>query len=150
MTPQTNDTAQKLLQVTMMLMRSLASSMRAGEDGLSPAHVGIMARLDGAPCSLTELARTQWVRLPTMSRSVSLLVDKGLAERQIPEGNRRQTMVSLTPEGKRVLERIKRRNERHVAEVLEPLDAAERTKVHAGLTILGRMLSPTDAVKKTR
>jgi DNA-binding MarR family transcriptional regulator len=59
-------------------------------------------------------------------------------------------MVSLTPEGKRVLERIKRRNERHVAEVLEPLAAAERTKVHAGLTILGRMLSPTDAVKKTR
>ena len=101
MTDHSNETARELLAVTMMLMRSLSSSMRRDEQGLSPAHVGIMGRVSEAPCSLTELARYQCVRLPTMSRSVSLLVDKGLVERKVTERNRRQTMVSLTGEGKR-------------------------------------------------
>ena len=65
------DIAWRLLQVTMMLMRSLSSSMRQGEQGLAPAHVGILTRVSEGPCSLTELARYQCVRLPTMSVSAA-------------------------------------------------------------------------------
>ena len=134
----------------MMLMRSLSSSMRECERGLSPTHVGIMARLCESPCTITELARHQAVRLPTMSRSVSLLVERGLARRAVSEENRRQTIVSLTGNGKRVLNRMRQHAENHVASVLEPLNATERAKVHAGLKILGRMLAPTGALHVKR
>lgn len=145
MASRTNETAQELLVVTMMLMRSLSSSMRECERGLSPTHVGIMARVSEAPCTITDLARHQSVRLPTMSRSVNLLVDRGLVERTVSADNRRQTIVSLTGEGKRVLARMNRYAQRHVAQVLASLNPAERSKVHTGLKILGRALAPTGA-----
>ena len=129
----------------MLLMRSLSSSMRQGEQGLAPAHVGILARVSEGPCSLTELARHQCVRLPTMSRSVSLLVDKGLVQRLVPEKNRRQTMVKLTHEGKQALAVMKGQAQQHVAAVLAPLDNAECKKVNAALEILTRVLAPADA-----
>ena len=143
MASRTDETAQELLEVTMMLMRSLSSSMRECEPGLSPIHVGIMARVSELPCTITELARHQSVRLPTMSRSVSLLVERGFVERTVSADNRRQSIVSLTSDGKRVLSRMKHHAQRHVARVLKPLNAAERGKVHTGLKILGRMLAPT-------
>lgn len=148
MTSTRNDTARQLLQVTMMLMRSLSSRMRQGEQGLTPAHVGILARVSEAPCTLSELARHQCVRLPTMSRSVSMLVEKGLVLRSIPEQNRRQTMVSLTDKGKQSLAAMKKRAQRHVAAVLAPLNASERNQVHTGLAILARTLAPADPSNK--
>ena len=150
MASRTDETAQELLSVTMMLMRSLSSSVRECERGLSPTHVGIMSRVSEGACTITELARYQSVRLPTMSRSVSLLVERGLVKRTVSATNRRETMVSLTNEGKRVLSRMKRHARRHVAQVLKPLNATECAKVHTGLRILGRMLAPTGlpAVKR--
>lgn len=144
MTFDRNDTARQLLQVTMMLMRSLSSRMRQDEQGLTPAHVGILARVSEDACTLSELARHQCVRLPTMSRSVSMLVDKGLVQRSIPEQNRRQTMVSLTAKGKQSLTAMKKRAHRHVASVLAPLSDVERKKVQTGLEILNRTLAPVD------
>lgn len=144
------DTAWRLLQVTMLLMRSLSSSMRQGDQGLAPAHVGILARISEGPCSMTELARHQCVRLPTMSRSVSLLVDKGLVQRLVPEENRRQTMVNLTHEGKKALAVMQGQAQHHVAAMLAPLDKAECKKVHAGLEILTRVLASADSSSSRR
>ena len=128
----------------MMLMRSLSSSMRQRDQGLTPAHVGIMARVSEGPCSLTELARHQCVRLPTMSRSISMLVDKGLVQRLVPEQNRRQTLISLTDDGKQALAAMKKRAHRHVAAVLAPLADDERIQVRAGLEILARTLASAE------
>ncbi|MCC6201650.1 MAG: MarR family transcriptional regulator [Gammaproteobacteria bacterium] len=146
--PPATDTAQQLLQVTMMLIRGIAAHLRDDDHGLTPVHVGILARLDDAPCSLTELARHQAVRLPTMSRSISLLVDKGYATRVSASGNRRQMRVQLTAAGRRVLNVIKRRNERLVAGLLAPLAAAELVQVHEGLRILRRTLEPAGVIRR--
>ena len=110
--------------------------MRQGERRLEPAHVGILAKTSISPCSLTELAQHQSVRLPTMSKSVALLVERGWLERWTPEDNRRQIMVRLTPEGRRTLAWMKRDAERHVARMLADLAAADRAQVDAGLKIL--------------
>lgn len=136
-----NRTAQQLLEVTMLLMRSLAAEMRQGEHGLLPAHVGLLAKIDAGEFSLSDLAQYQSVRLPTISKSITALVERGWVERWVPERNRRQTMARLTPEGRRVLAKIKRRAESHVADLLEPLSAEERTRVNSALTSLSKALS---------
>src|SRR5262252_1276399 len=92
-------TARDLLKVTMLLMRGLGARMRQSEKGIEPPQVGILMRLSEKPMSLTELATHQVVRLPTMSKSVGLLVDRGWLSRTIPPDNRRQTIVSITAEG---------------------------------------------------
>ena len=135
-------TARALLEVTSLLMREFAAHMRRGEQRLEPAHVGMLAKMSLGACSLSELAQYQAVRLPTISKSIGLLVQRGWVERWTPEENRRQTMVQLTPDGRRVFTGMKRQAERHVAHALAPLTAAERVEVEAGLEILIRVLSP--------
>jgi len=50
-------------------------------------------------------------------------------------------MVRLTPRGRRVLADIQQRAERHVAETLAPLAAAERLQLVAALRMLTGVLS---------
>ena len=133
-------TARDLLEVTTLLMRSFAARMRQGEQRLEPAHIGILAKVSLGPCSLTELAQHQSVRLPTMSKSVGLLVRRGWVERSTPEDNRRQIMVRVTREGRRVFAEMRRDAERHVARMLAPLTDAERERIDAALATLIRVL----------
>jgi DNA-binding MarR family transcriptional regulator len=137
-------TARALLEVTTLLMRSLAARMRQGQQRLEPAHIGILAKVSLGSCTLTELAQHQSVRLPTMSKSVALLVERGWLERTTPPDNRRLTMVSLTAEGRQAFAEMKRDAEKHVALMLATLDGAERKRVERGLATLVRVLSPAD------
>jgi DNA-binding MarR family transcriptional regulator len=141
MPPSTANTARELLEVTTLLMRSFAASMRQGDQRLEPAHIGILAKVHVGACSLTELAQHQSVRLPTMSKSVSLLVERGWLGRSTPEDNRRQAIVTLTAKGRRVFAAMRRDAEKHVTRLLAALDRAERTQVDKGLAILIRVLN---------
>src|SRR5215467_10179529 len=138
-------TARDLLKVTMLLMRQLGGRMRQTEKRIEPPQVGILMRLSERPMTLTELATHQVVRLPTMSKSVGLLVERGWLSRTIPADNRRQTIVALTAEGRRVLEKMGRHAERHVTDLLSSLTAAERQRIQGGLEILIRELDVGDA-----
>jgi DNA-binding MarR family transcriptional regulator len=139
--PKADATARDLLKVTMLLMRQLGARMRQGEKRIEPAQVGILMRLSEKPLTLTELATHQVVRLPTMSKSVGVLVERGWVSRTIPADNRRQTIVALTAEGRRVLEKMGRHAERQVADLLKSLTAAERQRIQGGLEILIRELT---------
>lgn len=141
-------TARDLLKVTMLLMRQLGARMRQGEKRIEPAQIGILMRLSEKPLTLTELATHQVVRLPTMSKSVGVLVDRGWLSRTIPAANRRQTIVALTAEGRRVLEKMGRHAERQVAELLSSLTAGERQRIQGSLEILIRALDVGDTSKE--
>lgn len=143
--PRGERTAGRLLDVTMLLMRSISAHMRQSDRRLAPAQVGILARIGERPCTLSELAQHQAVRLPTISRSISMLADRGLVERSIPEHNRRQTMVRLTAAGRDALAGIKREAERHVDAVLADLSEGERAKVRAAIEVLSRALGAPSA-----
>jgi DNA-binding MarR family transcriptional regulator len=138
-------TASGLLDVTMLLMRSISAHMRQSERRLAPAQVGILARIGEQPCTLSDLAQHQAVRLPTISRSISMLADRGLVERWTPEHNRRQTMVRLTAAGRDAVAGMKREAERHVDSVLAELSEGERAKLQAAIAILKRELGPATA-----
>jgi DNA-binding MarR family transcriptional regulator len=141
-------TARDLLKVTMLLMRQLGARMRQGEERIEPPQIGILMRLSEKPLTLTELATHQVVRLPTMSRSVGLLVERGWVSRTIPANNRRQTIVAITPEGRRTLDKMRRHAERQVSESLRSLTAAERQRIQGGLEILIRELEVGEVSKE--
>jgi DNA-binding MarR family transcriptional regulator len=91
---------------------------------------------------MSALARHQAVSLPTVSRSVAMLVRRGWLERWVDKHDRRQTMVRLTTEGRRVLESIKKRTEQHVRQSLAGLTAAERVQLVDVTRVLERVLTP--------
>jgi DNA-binding MarR family transcriptional regulator len=134
-------TAERLLEVNMLLMRSLAAEMRRGQPGLTPMHVGLLTKIEAGNNNLSELATHLSVRLPTISKSIKLLVERNWVERWIPEDNRRATMVRLTGEGRHALADMKQRAVEHVAGLLDSLSETERKRVDAALALLGDELA---------
>jgi DNA-binding MarR family transcriptional regulator len=125
----------------MLVMRTVAAEMRRSRRPLAPAQMGSLMRIGAGPCTMSDLARHQAVSLPTMSRSVDMLVRRGWVERGAGRSDRRQSMVRLTPRGRRVLADIQQRAERHVAATLAPLAGAERLQLVAALRMLTGVLS---------
>jgi MarR family transcriptional regulator, lower aerobic nicotinate degradation pathway regulator len=133
--------ARDLLHVVMLVMRSLAADMRRSRLQLAPAQMGTLMKIATGPCTMSDLARHQAVSLPTVSRSVDMLVRRRWVERWIDKSDRRQTLVGLTARGRRVLADIKQRTERHVTQALAPLTPSERAGLIAALKPLNRVLT---------
>jgi DNA-binding MarR family transcriptional regulator len=141
----TPDTATLLLSVNMLLMKRLAAHMRQSSRQLSPVHAGMLLRISEAPCTISELARHQCTQLPTISRSVSVLVERGLLERWIPEQNRRTTMVRLTSRGRREVEEVMSDVHSHTQSLLKSLSETDDRKVRAALSLLADRILPLRA-----
>jgi DNA-binding MarR family transcriptional regulator len=132
--------AHELLSVVMLVMRTVAAHMRRSPDALAPAQMGTLMKVAMGPCSMSTLARHLAVSLPTISKSVDMLVRRGWLERWVDTRDRRQTMVRLTGEGRRVLTDIKKRNRKHVGRSLAGLTAAEREQLVGVTRALARVL----------
>jgi DNA-binding MarR family transcriptional regulator len=125
----------------MLVMQSVSAELRGSQRYLEPTQMGSLMRIAQGPCTMTDLARHKAVSLSTISKSVDMLVRRAWVERWVDTHDRRQTLVRLTPAGRRALTDIQRRAERHVAAQLAPLSASERRQLLAVLarltTILG-------------
>ena len=133
--------ARELLHVVMLVMRTVAAEMRRSRRPLAPTQMGSLMKIAAGPCTMSDLARYQAVSLPTISKSVDTLVRRAWVERWADKRDRRQSMVRLTPRGRRVLADIQRRAERHVTQTLAPLAPAERAQLIVTLRVLAGVLS---------
>jgi DNA-binding MarR family transcriptional regulator len=135
------DAARDILKIIPLVMRTVAAELRAGGELPAPAHFGLLTMLSAQPRTLSELAALQGVSLPTMSNSISSMVQRGWARRTSPVQDRRVVIIEVTPTGKAALERVGRAAEGHLAVLLTPLDAASRRRLHGGLGVLRRIFS---------
>ncbi len=78
---QARETARDILQIVPLVMRTVAAELRAAGELPAPAHFGLLSILSEQPRMLTELASIQGVSLPTMSNSISAMVDRGWVRR---------------------------------------------------------------------
>ena len=138
----TSDTvlARDLLHVTMRMMRSVAREMRRFPQAAAPGQVGALMRLKLGPTATGELARHLGVSVPTISRSIDVLVERGWVERVANPADRRHTIVRLTSKGRRATETMRRQSERHVAALLAPLSVDQRAQLTAAFDALKDVL----------
>lgn len=148
--PQTRDTAREILKIIPLVMRTVAAELRAAGEMPAPAHFGLLTILGSQPRTLTELALLQGVSLPTMSNSISTLVQRGWVKRTSPAKDRRVVLVEVTPLGRSTVERVGKAAEAHLAEMLSGLDAVSRRRLDAGLGVLRRVFADTPPTKPER
>jgi len=128
--------AQAIIKVIPQVMRTIGAERQFSGHAMLPAHLHLLAILANHPCNLSELAVRHAVSLPTMSNSISVLVERGWVNRVPSPDDRRQVLLELTPDGRMVLVEIKSRAEARVAEVLGALSSDELAELAAGLAVL--------------
>ena len=148
---QAREAARDILQIIPLVMRAVAAQLRSAGELPAPGHFGLLSRLSERSRTLTELASIQGVSLPTMSSSISTMVERGWVRRAQPEEtDRRLVMVEVTASGKAALERVARSAESHLAEVLAPLDVPSRRRLHNGLGVLRKVFTPAPSAGAVR
>jgi DNA-binding MarR family transcriptional regulator len=134
-----------VVEVIPKIMRALASDWRHVDDRADPGHFRILLILTEGPANLSALAAKLEVSLPTMSNSISTLVERGwVARRRDPE-DRRRVLIEITAQGCAVLERIRHVAQIQVERTLRDLTDVEYDQIIAGLDTLRRALDGEDS-----
>ena len=127
MTRERSEVADRLGMAITRLAR--LRRQQAGDD-LTPtmrAAVGTIAR--EGPLTLGELAASEQVAPPTITKVVAKLEDRGLVEREADPTDRRVARVVLSDRGERWLEADRRRRHAWLADRIDKLDASDRERL---------------------
>lgn len=139
MTVQT-ETAQLIVQLIPLMMRSMTADLRCYGAGLAPTQFRVLEMLVHHSLSLTALAEYQAVTLASMSNTVATLVERGLVRRVPSPVDRRVTQFTITPEGIELMKDARRQLHRRVEDLLASLPAEEVAVLGQGISILCKVL----------
>jgi DNA-binding MarR family transcriptional regulator len=91
--------------------------------------------------TLGDLAAMEKVQPPTMTPIVARLESEGLVRREVDSSDRRVARITLTREGKHLLERSRSRKTAYLARHLRALPPEERDVIDRAVGILERFVS---------
>jgi DNA-binding MarR family transcriptional regulator len=139
-TPVRTDTqlASRLRLAVMRLARVLRQQT---QDPVTPSQVSALHSIEHhEPISLGELAKVERVQAPTLTRIVAALEESGLVVRAVDVSDRRIARLSLTPAGRRLIERSRSRRTAYLAARLRELTDEERDTIERAALLLERMV----------
>jgi DNA-binding MarR family transcriptional regulator len=93
------------------------------------------------PLAIGSVARRLGVSLPTASTLVESLVGQGYVSRREDASDRRRVLTALTPEGERLVDRLRQGSRQALRERLVGLGEEELRSLVVGLRAVGRELS---------
>ncbi|MCU1471481.1 MAG: transcriptional regulator, MarR family [Glaciihabitans sp.] len=117
--------------------RRLASATGGLSHGLLSALATVAKR---GPVRLADLAQTEMVSAPSITRVVAELESRGLITRSIDEDDRRAFRIEVTQAGMDAVLRARAARSRVVADLLADLSPAEVATIAAALPALERVL----------
>jgi DNA-binding MarR family transcriptional regulator len=134
------DVADRLHSAAIHLLRRVRRVDE--ESGLTAARLSTLSVLVfGGPATLGELARTEQVSAPTMSRLVRGLERDGLVTRQANDRDGRSVLLEASPAGRRLLERGRERRISELAGLFDGLSLSEVETLSAASDIIETALS---------
>ncbi len=140
-TAQGDGLARRILDVAPLLGRSLERHLREHDQRMDATHVQILSMLVERPHSISELAARQHVSLPSMSKTIQTLVDRGWTERTPDAHDQRVVRVRLTVSGGDALREARAAMLSGVEAALSALSDRERALVAEALAVLERALA---------
>jgi DNA-binding MarR family transcriptional regulator len=109
--------------------------------GVSPEQVALLVTIKyAAGIGIRELAARERVSPPAMTKHVDRLERDGLVDRTPSDDDRRRVGLTLTPEGHRVLRRVRSRRTAWLASRLRELDERELAAIEAAVGPLGKLV----------
>src|SRR4051812_14351742 len=113
----------------------------AGTD-LSPSQTAALATIERhGPLTPSELASCERIQRPTATRVLARLEENGLIARAADPTDRRSSLVSITGEGRALLEHLRTRKDAFLAQRLDTLEPDELAVLERAADILERVLA---------
>jgi DNA-binding MarR family transcriptional regulator len=137
--PTSLDLANELRPVLLRVARELRKETE--QLGVTARQVTLLWLVRTSPgLSLRELAEEEGITAPALSAHVDRLEAAGLLERVRATDDRRRVGLVLTPEGAKLLRRVRARRTGWLAARLDALDVQDRAAVEAAVPALWRVL----------
>jgi DNA-binding MarR family transcriptional regulator len=131
--------ADDLRPVLLRLARELRRETE--QTGITARQATLLWLVKRSPgLSLAELAAEEGISPPAMSGHVDRLEKAGLLRRVRESGDRRRVGLELTPDGAKLLRRVRARRTVWLAERLRTLEPGELERVEAAIPSLLRLL----------
>jgi len=135
--PGTSELAGALGLAVTRLHRQLR---RQAGTGLTPTQMAALSAIARqGPMTLGELAATEQVAPPTVTKVVAKLGDHGYVNRTVDGDDRRIHRVAVTAAGRRYLDAVRSQRKAWLAERLAGLPVADRKVLAAAVEVIGRL-----------
>lgn len=135
------DTADRLHAAAIHLLRRVRREDESA--GLGPARLSALSVIVfGGPIRISDLARAEQVRTPTITPIAAALERDALVTRARDASDARAVVLRATPKGKRLLAEGRSRRVRHLAGELRGLTASDRKVLRDAADILLRLFRP--------
>ena len=130
------------ISITRLARRLRVERLGLGgtETVLSDIQLAALAALERHD-SMTpgELAEHEKVQPPSMTRVIAVLEERGLVRREPHATDRRQVVLTVTADGRDLVQRVRRRREAWLAQRLQELSPAEREILREAAPILEKI-----------
>jgi DNA-binding MarR family transcriptional regulator len=134
--------AELMMDVMPKAMQSLREEMRQGRgEHLTVPQFRVLAAVNRGLLHNKEIGDLLGVSEAAISRMIDVLVNESLIKKGIYKTDRRQTVLSLTPDGQKLYNFIKSDAKNRLKNKLAALSDEDRDKVIIGLEILQTNLS---------
>jgi DNA-binding MarR family transcriptional regulator len=133
------DTVELAARLRLAVTRLARRLRQEAGPGITPSMLSALSSAERqGPATMRDLCSVEQVQPPTMTRIVAALVAAGLVVREADPGDGRVAWVKVTPDGRRLLERSRRRKEAFLSRALRDLDPRELASLEAAASILER------------
>lgn len=141
MSTSTEECARSVLEAVPLVMREIRAQMRNRRGpNLSVPQFRVLAFVGRRPnTSLSEVAAHVGTTLPSMSKLVDGLVERGLVEREVSTADRRRLTLRLTKEGTALLQAARAGTQASLSKSLSRLSPEEQAVVTRALGILSSL-----------
>ena len=108
---------------------------------LSPSQTAALATIERhGPLTPSELAERERVQRPTVTRVLARLEEAGLVDRAGDPQDRRSSLVSISDDGRALLDAARARKDAFLARRIDALEPADRAALERAAALLERML----------
>jgi DNA-binding MarR family transcriptional regulator len=134
------DTAALAARLRLGVTRLARKLRQEAEPGITPSMLAALSSAQRqGPLTMRELCTVEQVQPPSMTRIVAALAAAGLVVREPDARDRRVVWVKVTHDGRRLLDRSRRRKEAYLAKALRSLDPGELETLEDAADLLERL-----------
>lgn len=137
----TSADSQLATRLRLALARSARRLRQESGTGLSPSLTAALSTIERhGPLTPSELAARERVQRPTVTRIVFRLEEAALVARAADPGDRRSSLITVTPAGRALLAAGRTRKDAFLSERLDALGPEDRATLERAAALLEGML----------